>query len=456
MSKTKLMTVGTKRKPLLLSRRFAPLYVLFETGTFNDNALKNALIALVTYAALINPAFEFLPGLPEAMKVPVASLIFTGPFLIFCAIAGQIADKIDRGVIFRWIKRAELGIMIFASIGFFTQSIWILAISLGLMGTQSAFFAPTKNAVIPQWLDSDELIRGNGLLSGTQFAVLLVGSIIGTLLAIKAPMILAGLLIFLSIVGWIASEACPPASPPSPDLKVDYNPISAIWNVLKQIFKYPDVLRPWLGIAWFYGLSTIFLTAFPNFVAHVMGYNEEVFMLIMASSTIAIFIGSMVTMAIGNWKIWGPEAIRLVAVGIIGVTIAALLIYILPIPTFDGEMGTGTYQDFLSHPNTWPFLAAVAGSSVFSGIYVVPLQAMAQRRAHPRIRAQLMSAGSVLYNFAVNILTFGLIGLALMNMPPKAPFLMVLFGSACVAIYAVWRSFYLENRKTYIDDRFAD
>ena len=107
MSKTKLMAVNTPRKPLLLSRRFAPLYVLFEFGTFNDNALKHALIALIIYGSVV----RFLPGLPEnmaAVRVPVASLIFTGPFLVFCAIAGQIADKVDRGVIFRWIKRAEV------------------------------------------------------------------------------------------------------------------------------------------------------------------------------------------------------------------------------------------------------------------------------------------------------------------------------------------------------------
>lgn len=449
MSKTKLLAVETKRRPLLLSRRFAPLYVLFEAGTFNDNALKNALIALITYVALINPAFEFLPGLPEAMKVPVASLIFTGPFLIFCAIAGQIADKVDRGIIFRWIKRAEVLIMILAGIGFLTQSILILALTLAMMGTQSAFFAPTKNAVMPQWLDSDELIRGNALLSGTQFAVLLMGTIIGTLLATTAPLVLAGLLFALAIVGWLAAETCPPAVPPNPDLKVDYNPVTAIWNVVKKIFQHPDVLRPWLGIAWFYGLSTIFLTAFPNFIARVMGYNAEVFMLIMAGSTVAIFIGSILTMVIGHWKIWGPEAIRLVTIGIVGVTISAFFIYFLPIPQFDGDMGTGTARDFLSHPNTWPFLGAVAASSVFNGMFVVPLQAMAQRRAHPRIRAQLMSAGSVLYNFAVNILTFGLIGLALLNMPPKAPFMMVAIGSAVVSAYAIYRAFHLTEHKSY-------
>ena len=450
MSNNKLLAVTTPRKPLLLSRRFAPLYVLFEAGTFNDNALKYAMITLITYVAATNPSFEFLPGLPDEMKVPIASLIFTFPFLIFCSIAGQIADKVDRGVIFRWIKRAEMVIMLFAGIGFLTQSIWVLAIALGLMGTQSAFFAPTKNAVMPQWLDSDELIRGNGLLSGTQFAVLLLGTIIGTALATTYPMVLAGLLIGLAIVGWIAAETCPPAAPPNPDLKVDYNPITAIWSVVKKILEHPDVLRPWLGIGWFYGLSTIFLTAFPNFIKGVMGYDSSVFMLVMASSTIAIFIGSILTMVVGNWKIWGPEAIRLVAVGICGVTFFATLLYLLPEPVFAGEAGKGTVADFLSHPRTLPFMAVLAGVSIFNGMFVVPLQAMAQRRAHPRIRAQLMSAGSVIYNFAVNILTFGLIGLALMNMSPKAPFLMIVIGSACVAAYAVWRAFHLTEHKSYI------
>ena len=61
-----------------------------------------------------------------------------------------------------------------------------------------------------------------------------------------------------------------------------------------------------------------------------------------------------------------------------------------------------------------------------------------------------MSAGSVIYNFAVNILTFSLIALILMNMPPKAPFMMIVIGSALVAAYTIWRSFRLKARKTYI------
>jgi len=446
MSSNKLLAVDTPRKPLLLSRRFAPLYVLFEAGTFNDNALKNALIAFITFAGLTN----FLPSVPEAMKVPIASLIFTGPFLIFCTIAGQIADKVDRGVIFRWVKRAEVGIMAIAGLGFLTQNMWILAIALGMMGTQSAFFAPTKNAVMPQWLDSDELIKGNGLLSGTQFAVLLIGTIIGLQLATEQPIMLGCLLFIVALIGWVASETCPPAAPPNPELKVDYNPITAILTALKKIFEHPDVLRPWLGIAWFYGLSAIFITAFPNFIANVMGYDKTVLQIVLVTSTVAIFIGSMITMAVGNWKIWGPEAIRLVAFGIIGVTLSSLLLYFAPTPTYAGEETFGSAKLFLENPKTPLFLISVGGASMFNGMFVVPLQAMAQRRAHPRIRAQLMSAGSVLYNFAVNVLTFALVALALMNMSPKAPFMMVVIGSAFVSIYTIWRSFRLKERKAYI------
>jgi hypothetical protein len=102
-----------------------------------------------------------------------------------------------------------------------------------------------------------------------------------------------------------------------------------------------------------------------------------------------------------------------------------------------GAENFGPVDTFLKDQHTPLFLAAVAGASIFNGMFVVPLQAMAQRRAHPRIRAQLMSAGSVLYNFAVNALTFGLIGLAILAMPPKAPFMMIVIGSALVSVYAI-------------------
>jgi len=316
---------------LLSQRRFAPLFTLLQTGTFNDNGLKNALIALVTFGGIL-----FLEDLPSAIRVPVAGLFFTGPFLFVCAIAGQIADKVDRGIILRWVKRAEVLIMLVAAFGFFIMNVWVLAFALSLMGAQSAFFSPTKNAVLPQWLADKELITGNALLNGFVFVFVLVGQVLGTLLVLKVggPHIVAIMLIVMALIGCFAAEQCPPAPAPKPDLKINFEPITASWNALKKAFVAPDVLRPMLGIAWFYGIGTVFVTTLPNFVRAEMNYDASVLIALLVLSTLSILFGSLLTMAIAKMKLWGPEAVGLSALGVTGVAIMAMGIYYFPHPQF--------------------------------------------------------------------------------------------------------------------------
>jgi hypothetical protein len=426
---------------LTFSRRFLPLFTLFQLGTFNDNALKNALIALITFGGVV-----FLSDLPSGMRVPVAALIFTGPFTILCAIAGQIADKVDRGIIFRWVKRAEVVIMLIAALGFYLEEVRILALSLGLMGAQSAFFSPTKNAVLPQWLTEKELIRGNALMSGFQFAILLVATIVGLFVLVLGSTVISIILVTLSLLGWLAAEQCPPAPAPEPDLKINYEPITATINVLRKAFGHLDVLRPLLGISWFYGLSTVFVTTLPDFVGQTMRYNEQALQVLLASSTISILVGSMFVMVVGNMKVWGPEAVRLSTIGIIGVALFTLALVLIPAPSYTGAEEFGPVGAFLSDPAAPLFIAVLSGSSVCSGMFVVPLQAMAQRRADPAIRARLMSAGSVLLNLFVNVTTFGLIGLGYLALGPTVPFWLIIVGSTCVAAYAIYRSIKLVER----------
>ena len=131
-----------------------------------------------------------------------------------------------------------------------------------------------------------------------------------------------------------------------------------------------------------------------------------------------------------------------------------LAIYLLPVPVFESSdpQALGTVEDFLRHENTPVFLGSIILSSIFNGLFVVPLQAMAQRRADPSIRAQLMSAGAVILNLFTNITTFVLIGLAVTQMPPKMPFLFVAICSAVVALYAVYRSFHPVNRQSFMEN----
>ncbi|NNC37007.1 MAG: MFS transporter [Acidimicrobiales bacterium] len=431
-----LRTAGS----LLKQRRFLPLFVLFQAGTFNDNALKNALIALVAFGGVI----LFSESIPRESIVPLAALLFTMPFLILCTIAGQIADKLDRGEILKRIKRAEVIIMLVAALGFFLESPAILALTLVAMGCQSAFFSPTKNAVLPQWLGDKELITGNSLMSGFQFFFILLGQSAGTLLVLMkfpdtgfltGPRVVAMILVVLALVGWFAAEKVPAAPSPKPNLKINYNPITAIYRALKDAWEDQPVFRPMMGIAWFYGLSAVFVTAFPVYIADVMKYDQWVLTVVLVFSTIGILIGSLLCLVLAR----GKEAIGVTAIGIIGVTLFTLDLYLNSQQSIRTDFGD--LNAFWADPTTKRFLVDVCGASLCAGMYVVPLQAMAQRRANPENRARMMSAGAVLLNLAVNIVTFGLLYLGYTAMPPASPFLFIVMISGIVAGYCVWRFF---------------
>jgi len=430
---------------LFTQRRFLPLFILFQAGTFNDNALKNALIALV-----LTGGITLFTGMPTESVIPLAAILFTGPFLILCAIAGQIADKVDRGVILKRIKRVEVGIMILAAFGFMFQNAIILCAALVCMGGQSAFFSPTKNAVLPQWLEDDELITGNGLLSGFQFFTILLGTVFGTILfqipfpdgsILTASRVISAVLLILALIGWMAGERVPPAPPPQPDLKIDYNPVTAIFSVLKFAWADKPVFRPMLGIAWFYGLSTILITALPNYVYNVMQYDLYVLSFIQAMTTIGILIGSLLCVVIAK----GREAIGLMTVGIVGVTLFSLDLYL---NSYDTTRTSQLSLDaFLKDPQMPRFMLAIFGASLFNGLFVIPLQAMAQGRSTPERRARLMAAGAVMLNLSVNFFTIVLIRLGYLDLAPDFPFLIIAVISALVASYAIFRWLKLRKEK---------
>ncbi len=433
---------------LFTQRRFWPLFVLFQAGTINDNILKNALIALVTYGGMV----LFSPDLPRDGLVAMAALMFTLPFLILCTIAGQMADKHDRGVILKWVKRAEVAIMCVAAVGFFLQNTYVLAGALCLMGAQSAFFSPTKNAVLPQWLDDEDLITANGLLSGFQFFCILLGMIIGIKVVLMnfadaeiingltGPRLVAIILLMFAVIGWAAAERVPLAPAPQPDLKIDYNPITSIISVMKTSFQHMPVFRPMLGIAWFYGFSNIMILVLPVFVADVLKYDAQVLIAILVASTLSILVGSLLCVVLAK----GREAMGLVAFGIVGVMLFTLDIYLNT--EASSRIGLGDMAAFKADPGTRRFMISIMGSSICAGLYVVPLQAMAQRRSPNEVRARLMSAGSVLLNAAVNIVTFGIIGLSFSDMAPATPFLGVVIVSAFVSAYVLYRL--VQIRKT--------
>lgn len=97
---------------LLKERRFLPFFLTQFFGAGNDNVFKFAFTVLATYSAA-----EW-GGLDPKSAGAVIGGLFILPFVLFSATADQLADKVDKAVLIRFVKNLALAIMLAIAAGF--------------------------------------------------------------------------------------------------------------------------------------------------------------------------------------------------------------------------------------------------------------------------------------------------------------------------------------------------
>ncbi|PHR92961.1 MAG: MFS transporter [Robiginitomaculum sp.] len=429
---------------LLTSRRFVPLFGAQMFGAFNDQFLKMAMITLVTWGSL--DVF----GLKASLLVPLAGALFTAPFFLFSAMAGQVSDKYDKAFVLLRVKQAEIFIMLLAALGLLLNSAPILFTTLVLMGAQSAFFSPTRNAVLPQWLDDKELITGNALMNGFVSVSILVGQALGILLVLSTggPKLVAGILVVFAVFGWLAIRKAPPAPSQNPDIKIDRWILPEIGKTLVFAAKVPRVFKPMLGTAWYYWLSSGVLILMPAYIREVLYYDQGVLIRIMVLFTIGALMGALTCMIVSK----GKEGVGISAVGALGVALcsadlfflfgdSAKLAYAFYVPANgDNAAVLGTFENFRTMPASMRFMVDLVGAAFFASLFVIPLNAMAQRRADPGHRARLLAAGALLLNASTTLSQLVVAAVGVLSLPMRSPLLLIAVISGLIAIYVFYRA----------------
>lgn len=434
---------------LLTSRRFAPLFGAQLLGAFNDQFLKMAMITLVTWGGMS------VFNMEAKLLVPVAGAIFTAPFFLFSAMAGQVADKYDKAFVLLRVKQAEIFIMLLAALGLVLQNPFMLLATIALMGAQSAFFSPTRNAVLPQWLSNKELITGNALMNGFVSVAILSGQILGIVLIVAkgGPLMVAGILVVLAVLGWLSIRQAPPAPSQGTDIKIDPWLIPEIGRTFKFAFNTPRVFRPMLGTAWYYWLSAGVLILMPAFIRDPLYYDRTVLIIIMALFTVGALVGAMTCMLTSN----GKEAVGISAIGALGIALCSADMYILFGDTsklafasyvaagVDGKPVLGSFADFMSMPNSKRFMFDLFGAAFSASLYVIPLNALAQKRADPSHRARLLAAGALLLNAATTLSQLLVFVIGVMMLETRLSLLIIAVISGMIAAYVFYRSIVLKK-----------
>ena len=371
---------------LLKAKRFAPFFVTQFLGAFNDNLFKNALIVLLTFQAA-----QWTTLKPELLA-NLAAGIFILPFFLFSATAGQLADKYDKAKLARLVKVLEIVIMGVAAGGFAMHSLPVLMAALFLLGLHSTLFGPVKYAILPQHLHTDELVGGNALIEAGTFVAILIGTLVGGLLAgsVEHPAWIAAGGLLVAIAGYLTSRSIPSAPPPAPGLKINLNPITETWNNINFASQNRSVFLSILGISWFWLFGALFLAQFPAYARFVLGGTESAVTLLLAVFTVGIGLGSLLCERMSGKHV----EIGLVPFGSIGLTLFGVDLYFAS-PDVSPGMDMYDLMALLAQPMIWRVLFDLAMLGVFGGFFIVPLYALVQLRSSAEHRARIIAANNI-------------------------------------------------------------
>jgi len=411
---------------LLRERRFAPFFWTQFLGAGNDNVYKNALIIFVAFHAARLTTLD-----PNAL-VNLAGAVFIAPFVLLSATSGQIADKVEKSRLIRWIKLFEIAIMIVGLAGFWQQSLSLMFAALALLGIHSALFGPVKYAILPQHLKPEELVGGNGLVEMGTFVAILLGTIAGgVVVAIDpgGPILAAGLAIAIAVAGYLVSRGIPYTPAVAPDLAINWNPFSETWRNLRIARENRVVWLSMLGISWFWFYGAIFLAQFAGFARDILGGNEHVVTFLLALFSIGIGAGSLLCERLSGRKI----EVGLVPFGSIGLTVFAVDLWLASKSLRATELAG--LDAFFASPAHWRVAADLVLIGLFGGFYIVPLYALIQERSAPSHRSRIIAANNILN--AIFIVASAGIAVALLGAGLSIPelFLVNALMNAAVAVF---------------------
>lgn len=432
---------------LLGTRRFLPLFATQMLGAFNDNLFKHSMVLFVVYEHYRN---EYV----ETWFSAVTTGIFILPFFFLSALSGQLADALDKARMIRIVKACEIVIMVVGAAGLVMArkgimvdsfALPLLLVALLAMGVHSTFFGPIKYAILPQHLESDEVLGGTGLVeAGTYIAIL--G---GTLLAGIIPVQISAATVFtVAVLGWFCGRQVPPAPPMESGHRIDLNVFRSSIVLIRATLHIRRLFLAIVAISFFWTIGAVLFIQFPPLVKNVLTADKAVASVFLAIFSIGVAIGSLAV----NWLLKGRVSARYStpAVLLMGVSVFAFHIIAKTwVPAPHG--GLYNVHEFIAHPGTLWLSLSLLGIAFFGGIFVVPLYAFLTTTVKKSEAARTVAANNIINSGAMVIGSLIAMSLTLLKVGTADQLLL----AAAMCIVSAWLAWRLHKACDHVDPTIA-
>jgi acyl-[acyl-carrier-protein]-phospholipid O-acyltransferase/long-chain-fatty-acid--[acyl-carrier-protein] ligase len=413
--------------PLMLSRRFAPLFWCQFFAAFNDNFLKTALVFVIL--------FKSGTAGSEAL-ITSASAVFIAPYFFLSALGGELADRHDKARVAQRLKFTEIFVAALAVLGYALSSLPILFAALFGFGILAALFGPIKYGILPDHLRREQLPAGNALVEGATFVAILLGTIAGGLAARSSGEVgyFAILVMGFAVACWVSALLIPPTGEAAPHLKVAINVAASTAGMIRHLRADP---RLWWGAmvtSWFWLVGILVLSLLPPLIKTLIGGNEATVTVFLAMFSVAVGVGSGLAALIARGRIvLRTTLVGAVLLGVFALDLALATHGIAPAGAAQGPavvfataLGIRTAID-------------LCGLAASGGLFIVPAFAAVQAWSAVEYRARTIAAVNVL-NAA--FMTCATIAVAVMQKyGVTVPALFALIGVATLLVAAaIWKT----------------
>lgn len=388
------------QRPGIRSGSFACLMITQWLTSINDNIFRWLVIGIGK--DYVNPG-------DWGNILMVGSAVFLLPYLILASPAGWLADRFRKVDVIIGCKIAEVVVMCLGVVAIAIGNVPLLFITVGLMGAQSALFAPSKVATIPDLVHDRELSNANGWFGLSTVTATIIGMGLGNWLAdfcgdfgqsnLWAS---AGVLVGIAVIGTFFSLGIRKSPAADPTARFPWNAPVRTLQDLKTLFERRDLFIVALGEMFFWSIGMLATLNIDSFAVQSGGLFETSKLPLLVSLVFGVGLGSVLA------GIWSAGRVELGMLHLGAFFIAFFSAALLFVP-----------EDFLA--NGWELNSGLVLSCAFlmllgsaSGLFDVPLAAYLQKKSPIEKRGAILAADNFLIfagMFAHSIL-FGMLGAA--------------------------------------------
>lgn len=182
----------------LFSRGMIAVLIAQFISALADNALLFAAIALLRLQSA------------EGWQIPMLQQFFVAAFILLAPFVGPVADTLSKG-----------RVMLIANGMKFTGAAAMLLglhplLAYGMVGIGAAAYSPAKYGILSELVGPEKLVKANSVMEGSTIVAILLGAIIGGLLAdysVSVALISIVLCYLLAMLANLFIPRLPPAHP---------------------------------------------------------------------------------------------------------------------------------------------------------------------------------------------------------------------------------------------------